>query len=132
MVSSVQLNLELCLLTKFSNDPCPDGACPIKTSYPIVDRSRAQVSTLQELLRFGLIAEDEQTKKDGWQSLMQVPLWNETAQMEAFKLLDCTKNFTAKVFAEYINRIEIWAAQDLGVCLESINTTLRNNALNIK
>jgi hypothetical protein len=86
----------------------------------------------RELLRFGLIPTDSQTKQAGWVQLMPVMGWPQAAQLEAFKLMECTRNFNTKEFSEYINRIEIWAAQELGLRLESINETLRNNALNIK
>ena len=86
----------------------------------------------RELLRFGLIPADAQTKQAGWVQLMPVMGWPQAAQLEAFKLMECTRNFNTKLFSEYINRIEIWAAQELGLKLESINETLRNNALNIK
>jgi len=85
----------------------------------------------KELHIFGLIPDDRQTKADGWITIMPVQLWAEEAQIEAYKYMNCTRNFTMSIFCEYIKSIEIWAAQDLGLCLESINTTLRNKALNI-
>ncbi len=86
----------------------------------------------RELLRFGLIPVDAQTRLARWKVVMNVQFMQEDVQLEAYKLMACTRNFNTREFSEYINRIEIWAAQELGIRLESINETLRNNALNIK
>jgi len=108
------------------------GVPLMKTQAYAAKPTKRSKDVKRELLRFGLIDHDEQTIKDSWVTLMSVLLFPMDGQMDAFKLLDCTKNFTTKLFAEYINRIEIWAAQELGLNLESINKTLRDNALNIK
>ena len=80
----------------------------------------------RELLRFGLIPEDAQTKQAGWVQLMQSAVnGHSLRKLEAFKLMECTRNFNTKLFSEYINRIEIWAAA--GVRLET-----RINQRNIK
>ena len=75
----------------------------------------------RELLRFGLISEDQETSNNGWKVLMPISIWPLEAQLEALVLMDCTKNFTIKLFSEYLERIQIWAAQEHNIVLESIN-----------
>lgn len=51
-------------------------------------------------------------------------------KLEVMESLPCTRVMTTAVFCDYMKQIELYYA-DKGLMLESINKTLRNNALNI-
>jgi len=52
-------------------------------------------------------------------------------KLEVMETLPCTRIMTTAVFCDYLKQIEFYYL-DKGLRLESINETLRNNALNIK
>ncbi|MAF42813.1 MAG: hypothetical protein CMI54_01410 [Parcubacteria group bacterium] len=58
--------------------------------------------------------------------------WNYEAKIKFMKTIYITSLMTSKIFCEYLKQIEAYYMQSEGLRLESINETLRNNALNIK
>ncbi len=52
-------------------------------------------------------------------------------KLHVMNTLPCTRIMTSAIFCDYLKQIELFYSQH-GLILESINETLRNNALNIK
>jgi hypothetical protein len=58
--------------------------------------------------------------------------WNYEAKIELMQIVYVTSLMTKPIFCEYLRQIEAHYLNKEGLRLESINETLRNNALNIK
>jgi len=58
--------------------------------------------------------------------------WNYEAKIKFMKTVYITSLMTTKIFCDYLRQVEAHYMQVEGLRLESINETLRNNALNIK
>lgn len=58
--------------------------------------------------------------------------WNYEAKIELMQIVYVTSLMTKPIFCEYLRQIEAYYMNKEGLKLESINKTLRDNALNIK
>lgn len=57
--------------------------------------------------------------------------WNYESKIELMQIVYVTSLMTKPIFCEYLRQIEAYYQNKEGLMLESINKTLRNNALNI-
>jgi hypothetical protein len=71
------------------------------------------------LVQFGIIP----TESPAERKTIMINFWTlpDIGQLEAIKLLPVTRNFGIKLMRRYIENIQIWAAQEHNIVLESIN-----------
>lgn len=111
--------------------------CKRKFGLPILKRiakeqTKRAKTVKRELYRFGLIDDDDETIKGAWQVIINLKFErSERKYLDAMSLMQCTRLMNTKEFSEYLLAIEIWAAEELGLALQSINETLRNQAMNL-